>query len=679
MKELELLIILNNVRSEYILQAQELRSGNAKNTVRKVSRKRVFLIAAMIALLLLLAGCAAVLIGIQKINLGHVIFSNAMWQNGAPYERDVLSLSGYKGSPRSLAAEEWLAFENSYDKDGSLLKNADHSGYAPPQDYFAYQCYTQEMQDKIDEICKKYGLELAGPIYFPNGAEQALRAVEVPSIQNGGLGSDISIGQGRYYRSGSFLISGELRHRFADRQNADTALFSYDCSKSNVFYPGYITTPDASSFDVWEYTSMDGLNLLLAQNAERGLIISDNVDCVISIILYFSLGESIEVNNPGLRKDLEQIADMFVYSIHPKAPKEHWLVFPNTPFPEGYDPEAAVNAAKNNARSSYEAHFEHWMPGSFGSSAFSPYYQKKFLDLDGDGNDEMLIWNAQTGVVYEVVTIVDGSTVCIYGGGEYGLDDHTAELYLCEGNILERQLANGASAQGQQLNEYYRIQDRQMVMLECVSYGNDGKWYWSESGGASSMMWKEITAEEYNAVLAKYTRMEGKPLEEKPLSDSEKAALKKEADERLRLCLKDQYSFYRSEDGTQYTLADYCRQKSDTLGFPVSITRYTFVDMDGDGVQEAVVDFRFGENEQVMCMVLRYYCGNIYGTEFYHRQLQLIKEDGTFFYSGGGDDDGWARLRWENMQWVTEKVGPIGYGDGLKDVIWYSYPVDAQE
>jgi len=92
-----------------------------------------------------------------------------------------------------------------------------------------------------------------------------------------------------------------------------------------------------------------------------------------------------------------------------------------------------------------------------------------------------------------------------------------------------------------------------------------------------------------------------------------------------------------------------------------------------------VVDFRYGENEQVMCMVLRYSGGNLYGTEFYHRQLSNIKEDGTFAYSGGGADDGYARLRWENMQWVTEKVGPIGYGDNLKDVIWHPYPIDAQE
>lgn len=41
-------------------------------------------------------------------------------------------------------------------------------------------------------------------------------------------------------------------------------------------------------------------------------------------------------------------------------------------------------------------------------------------------------------------------------------------------------------------------------------------------------------------------------------------------------------------------------------------------------------------------------------------------------YSGGSDNDGWAKLRWENEEWVIETVE-----DGRKksDVQWYSYPV----
>ena len=120
-------------------------------------------------------------------------------------------------------------------------------------------------------------------------------------------------------------------------------------------------------------------------------------------------------------------------------------------------------------------------------------------------------------------------------------------------------------------------------------------------------------------------------------------------------------------------MGEYCSKESARLEFEVTITRYAFVDMDGDGIREAVVDFRFGENSQVMCMVLKWDSirENVFGMGFYYRQMYQIKEDGSFAYSGGGDNDGWAKLRWENNTWVKENVED---SDQKADVQWYSYP-----
>mgnify|MGYP004613522745 FL=1 len=658
MKEVELLTILTNVRGEYILQAQELRSGNRKQPLCRIHRKRVFLIAAVISLLLLLVGCAAVLIGLQKVHLGQMEFSDLLWQEGQSFERDVLSLNGYVDSPGYRATQEWLAFENSYDKDRTLLQNADSDDYELPQDYYAYLCYTQEMQDKIDEICGKYGLELAGPVYFADHTEEVLTAVMVPSIANVDSHSDLALEGGRYYRSGSFLLSGTLQHRFEDRQNVDTVMFSYSCDKKNVFFPGYITTEDMNTFDVWEYTAWDGAQLLLAQNKERGLILADTGDCFTSIVLYFSLGEVIEVDNPGLRTDMEEIADAFAYNIQPKAPGLQWLDNPNGLY-------------SWESPRTYDEYFSHWLPGSVGSEAYSPDYQQKFVDLDEDGTDEMLIWNARTGVVYEVVTRVDGELQCLYSGDIFLTEDST-RMYLCQGNTLEKVLHG--ELYGRQWNEYHRMEYQQLMPVEVVMEGNDGKFYWSESGGASSLMWKEISEAEYNAVRAKYVRIPGTLGSLPELSEEAKSQLKNEAESRLLQVMMDQYAFYRPDDGLEYYLTDYCRRTGDQLGFPVSITRYAFVDMDGDGTVEAVVDFKFGENEQVMCMVLKYDSGTVYGAEFYHRQMSHIKKDGTFAYSGGGDNDGWAKLRWENNTWVNE---PAPDATNKEDVTWVSYPITA--
>ena len=138
--------------------------------------------------------------------------------------------------------------------------------------------------------------------------------------------------------------------------------------------------------------------------------------------------------------------------------------------------------------------------------------------------------------------------------------------------------------------------------------------------------------------------------------------------------LHNQVPFYSVSNQKSVTLEEYCASESERMGFTVSIFQYAFVDMDNDGIQEAVVDFCFGENNQVMCIVLQWDNSNeiASGTEFYYRQMSQIKEDGTFAYSGEGEHDGWGRLRWDNNNWAIETVEDSSQ---KSDVQWYSYPM----
>ena len=56
--------------------------------------------------------------------------------------------------------------------------------------------------------------------------------------------------------------------------------------------------------------------------------------------------------------------------------------------------------------------------------------------------------------------------------------------------------------------------------------------------------------------------------------------------------------------------------------------------------------------------------------------MSQIKEDGSFAFSGGVDNNGWARLRWENDAWTTETVGD---SSDKTDVQWHSYPITTDE
>lgn len=657
MKELELLTILTNVRGEYILQAQELRSGQRKQ-LRMMHRKRIFLIAAVISLLLLLVGCAAVLIGMQKVSLGHMVFTDSREET---FGKDVISLHGYIDSPKYQAVLEWMEFENSYDPDKTLLRQADANHYMPPPDYEDYTCYTEEMCGKLDEICQKYGLMLAGPIYFPEEPAQTLEAVDISSVENEGSGLTLLLNEGRYYRSGSFYLGGTFQNRLAEEVDWDAMSFQYFAAKKKVFFTSFLTTDNLGSFDVWKYTAWDGTQLLLAQNWERGLIYADTEDVFISVVLYFGHEDATQPGSPDDRASMERFADTFRYAIGPQEPKAQWLDTPDVL--ESGDFSSALRA--------YEDYYNNWMPGSVGSDAYSPDYHYMLVDLDTDGVDEMLIRNAGTGLIYEVVTIVNGELRCVYSGDIFPTEE-SGRMYLCIGNTtLEKDCG---SLQGKQLTEYYQMQGKALVLVEAVMEGSDGKFYWSESGGTSGLMWKDISEGEYNAVCSKYVRIPIPPEKQPALSGEAGTRLKNEAESRLLQVLVDQYAFYRPDDGLEYYLTDYCRRTGDQLGFPVSITRYAFVDMDGDGTSEAVVDFKFGENEQVMCMVLKYDSGTVFGAEFYHRQMSHIKKDGSFAYSGGGDNDGWAKLRWENNTWVDE---PAPDATNKENVTWVSYPITA--
>lgn len=650
MKPMALLETIGSIRDKHIVNA------HSEPTVarRTVPFRRVLLIAAVIAMLLLLAGCVAVMLGLNDLVIGTFFYNGT---NGETKSGDFISLQGYIDSDNYKAAQEWNQYLDQYDPDGSLLKEAEEIEFIPPIDYMAYLCYTPDMVKKIDDICSKYNLQLLGPTYGPthltNVSTEILAPLGIDSITTSDAGSGVSLDAGYYYRDGSFDLEGNLDFSDSDDLFPSCVDFQYRCVMKTSFDGVALGIGNSKSYDQWNYTVTDGTEVLLALSENKALIIADKENFFITINI---------LTQHMTRAGLEAAADAFIFNYSPQQPDPSTLVEPEW-YPEVTETEEMDVSVNIDTYSDY---FSNWLPGSVGSEAYSPDYQQKFVDLDVDGNDEMLIWNARTGIIYEVVTQVNGELICVYGSGTYAEDDHAVSLYLCEGNTLEKDCAN---LQGKQLNEYYQLQDHQLVMVECIMENTDGKFYWSESGGASSLMWKEITEAEYDSVCSNYVRI-GVP--QTPATEIVLAI--QSSDEILLQVLKDHALFYSVSNDESMTLEEYCIGESERMGFDVSITQYTFVDMDNDGIQEAVVDFRFGENSQVMCMVLKWDSSSeiVSGTEFYYRQMSQIKEDGSFAYSGGGDNDGWAKLRWENDAWVTESVGDSSHKANIQ---WYSYPI----
>lgn len=320
MNALELLDAIGDVSGKYILEAQKCREAKPR---RRASKLKILILAAAMALLL--AGCTyAVVMKLQDLQIGqwvpNPVFMDEAERDKPHPSRDVISLHGFAGSPGFQAIQEWLEFENTYDRDGYLVAEADRNRYVSPEAYDAFFCFNQEMQDKVDKISEKYGLSLPGRrIIAYDAIDDLFPALGIHGIHR----EDANInavfdGACYYYPNGSFNVPANLT--LADPALGWDSNFSYifHYTRKDCFDGGYLAVADLDRFDQWEHTAPDGTPLLLAIDPELCLILADRGDAFISITLYYpSLGEIVFGEEPMTHEALEAFADCFDYSIRP--------------------------------------------------------------------------------------------------------------------------------------------------------------------------------------------------------------------------------------------------------------------------------------------------------------------------------------------------------------------------
>ena len=174
MKPIDLLKSLGSIKDSYVISAEEFRQGKQQVKVKRLSTKRALLIAAVIALTLLLVGCAVVyVLRMQNLHVGeYTTYMPTIYDedgNVIPVEtRKPTQLLSIQGVHMDALAE-WVEFTNSYDQDGTIMAEAERAshegGLGNPWDFpdnyhLTYGCYSQEMIDKLDEIVEKYDLKL---------------------------------------------------------------------------------------------------------------------------------------------------------------------------------------------------------------------------------------------------------------------------------------------------------------------------------------------------------------------------------------------------------------------------------------------------------------------------------------------------------------------------------------
>ena len=285
--------------------------------------RRPLLVAAIIGLLLLLVGCAAYFYSLQQLvvidhtkdviavveeDISKNTTETAPETEAGPYVAEkVLSLQGYEGSPAYQALQEWWEYAIDYTIQNPELRFS--SDYQRPEAYTNYPCYSQDMVDKVDEICSKYGLHLLGKSTFITDAD---------GMEANGLSGVLSAEAatrcfyGHLCEDGSFTASGELE---LSGDYEKTVQFQMHNIRKDAFYTAHLGLNNMSDYMQWNYTTSDGYTALLALSDRTGLIFAENEGHFVSIIIEEVPDEGMVFT--GLPKEkpfLEMVCDCFLFA-----------------------------------------------------------------------------------------------------------------------------------------------------------------------------------------------------------------------------------------------------------------------------------------------------------------------------------------------------------------------------
>lgn len=92
-----------------------------------------------------------------------------------------------------------------------------------------------------------------------------------------------------------------------------------------------------------------------------------------------------------------------------------------------------------------------------------------------------------------------------------------------------------------------------------------------------------------------------------------------------------------------------------------TITRFALLDMGGDGTDELVLNIDYSGDEEYV--ILTCYDGAVYANQIVYRGFLSPKADGTFEWSNGAFDNGYARFRFENGVLVYDDFAAVSSDD----------------
>ena len=327
----EIFLGLSYISRKYIEEAEtETVSGGAGKAHRI---RRPFLLAAVIALLLLLVGCAAVYV----LKMEHVKISSGTDQRDyslvdGVYVKDphtvdttTLSMAGLEGSDAYKACADFYAFQTKYTTDGEEMGKAG----TLPEGY--WDNYRDVMDAKAKELAEQYGLKPEGQLLAFRTTRNMCDALSVERFVRDSQNVSIDIDGGSCYDTGNFYLW--MNFAFPENQGYEVTRTSGALywNRQDTFSREYFTLEDRGDWVERNYTTSAGNTVLIltSPSQERGYIICDRGDALMTVWL--------DVNPELLSEDagvvsaeylhmtdaqLDMVADALDFAIQPNVPTQ---------------------------------------------------------------------------------------------------------------------------------------------------------------------------------------------------------------------------------------------------------------------------------------------------------------------------------------------------------------------
>ena len=409
----DILDMIGDAKGTYVWDAQQVRSGNIHSSDKKLFGKKLWLIAAIIALILLLVGCAIVYVmSLQDMKIGENTVTEpehygANWVVIEAKEKtyEVLSVQGFADSTNQQAVKEYRDYLDSINRDTVT---------------------DEEKAAKRLEIAEKYGLKLLNEgisIHYLQG-DALLDKLQFSNFCMEESYAQMHYVSGRFHREGNFLIHLNIEpvDGLLDWPYFIPAEYRY--YEKDYFVYDYISVEYLDSFEEWEYTMPDGKTAFLALGKEDALIIAARENGTFCV--NFDARTGIDTIS---KETLEKIADLFDFSYVPYLTNEEIQAIERSlhQVEELQHRQSLAQQAKWESSLKKEG-FAGWVRQTLEGKSHDEVIDLgyAFHDIDGNGIDDLLI--GRDGYCTAIYWEVDGETK--------QFSNAAALLYPCEDQTI---------------------------------------------------------------------------------------------------------------------------------------------------------------------------------------------------------------------------------------------------